>query len=129
MGGVNVPVSEAGATVGEVMLPDPDVHPPSATVGDARRAFESPRQKLLVIADGTRYIGGVRREAAEGDASDDAPITSLETGVPTLAPGDPTERIFAIVDEHDLTRIPVVEDGELRGLVCFNRGKQSFCVA
>lgn len=129
MGGVNVPVAEAGATVGEVMLPGPDVHPPSATVADARAAFESPRQKLLVIADGDRYVGAVRRESAEGDAPGDAPITSLETTVPTLSPGDPTERIFAIVDAEDLTRIPVVEDGRLVGLVCFNRGKHSFCVA
>jgi CBS domain-containing protein len=131
MGGVNVPVAEAGPTVGDVMLPDPDVHPPSATVADARRAFESPRQKLLVIADGSRYVGAVRRESAEGDADAEAPITSLETGaVPTLAPSDATERIFEIVDTHDLTRIPVVgEDGTLVGLVCFNRGKHSFCVA
>lgn len=128
MGAVNVPVAEAGATVGEVMLPDPDVHPPSATVGDARAAFASPRQKLLVIADGDRYVGAVRRESAEGDAADDAPITSLETAVPTLAPGDPTDRIFAIVDTEDLTRIPVVKNGRLVGLVCFNRGKHAFCV-
>jgi CBS domain-containing protein len=131
MGGVNVPVAEAGATVGEVMLPDPEVHPSSATVGDARRAFESPRQKLLVIVDGPRYVGAVRRESTEGDAADDAPITSLETGaVPTLSPEDPTERIFEIVDTHDLNRIPVVgEDGTLHGLVCFNRSRHSFCVA
>jgi CBS domain-containing protein len=130
MGGVNVPVAEAGPTVGDVMLPDPEVHPPSSTVGDARRAFESPRQKLLVIADGARYVGAVRRESAEGDAADDAPITALETSVPTLSPSDPTARIFEIVDTHDLTRIPVVgEDGTLHGLVCFNRDRHSFCVA
>jgi CBS domain-containing protein len=127
---VNVPVAEAGPTVGDVMLPDPDVHPSTATVADARRAFESPRQKLLVIADGSTYVGAVRRESTEGDAADDAPITSLETAVPVLGPDDPTERIFEIVDEHGLTRIPVVgEDGTLLGLVCFNRGRDSFCVA
>ncbi len=130
MGGVNVPVAEAGPTVGDVMLPGPEVHPPTATVADARRAFESPRQKLLVIADGDRYVGAVRRESTEGDAAADAPITSLETTVPTLSPGDPTERIFAIVEANDLDRIPVVgDDGTLHGLVCFNRSGQSFCVA
>jgi CBS domain-containing protein len=129
MGGVNVPVAEAGPTVGDVMLRDPDVHPSTATVADARRAFESPRQKLLVIADGAHYVGAVRRESAEGDAADDAPITSLETSVPILSPEDPTERIFEIVDKHELTRIPVVDDGELVGLVCFNSGQHAFCVA
>ncbi|MEA2123720.1 MAG: hypothetical protein QOI80_502 [Solirubrobacteraceae bacterium] len=130
MGTVNIPASDAGPTVGDVMLRDPEVHPPTTTVGDVRRAFESPRQKLFLIADGSSYVGAVLRDGADG-GSDSDPVTSLDTGsVPTLSPDSPTSRIYELVEAHDLTRIPVVDtDGTLHGLVCFNRTRETFCVA
>jgi CBS domain-containing protein len=130
MGTVNIAAADAGPTVGDVMLRDPEVHPSSSTVGDVRAAFESPKQKLFLIADGTRYVGAVVRES-EGGAPNTAPVTELDThAVPTVTPDDPVSRIYDLANTYNLSRIPVVDaDGTLHGLVCFNRTAESFCVA
>jgi CBS domain-containing protein len=124
MGTTHIAVADAGPTVGEVMLPSPEVFGADMTVGDARREFESPRQKLVVVAEGDRYLGAADRDALEG-ADDDALVVELRASVPTLLPSEPTERIF----ELGRTRIPVVAEGRLLGLVCFNSGKNAFCVS
>lgn len=124
MGTTHISRAEAGATVGEVMLPSPEVFGSDMTVAGARREFESPRQKLVVVADGDRYLGAADRESLEG-ADDRTLIVDLGAAVPTLGPSEPTERVF----ELGLKRIPVVEDGRLLGLVCFNSGKDAFCVS
>jgi CBS domain-containing protein len=107
------------------MLVGPDTLPPTATVAEARAAFESPRHKLLVVADGTRYVGSIDRGAVE-NADDATPLGELRMAdVPTLSPDDPTSAAL----ELDASRTPVVDDGgELVGLVCFNRTRGSFCV-
>lgn len=130
MGTTHIAVTDAGPTVADVMLAAPDTVPSSTTVGEARAVFESPRQKLLVVAEGGRYVGALGRDGL-GGADDGAPVTDLDLGaVPTLGPDAPTARIFEIVEAHDLTRIPVVdESGALLGLVCFNRSHDAFCVA
>lgn len=130
MGTTNLPAAQAGPTVADVMLRDPEVHPSSSTVADVRAAFESPKQKLFLIADGDRYVGAVRRGAIDG-AADDSSLTKVDLGaVPTLAPDAPSSDVYALVEAHDLNRIPVVDaDGVLHGLVCFNRTRETFCVA
>jgi CBS domain-containing protein len=129
MGTTHIAVAEAGPTVADVMLAKPDVFGPETTVADARREFESPRQKLVVIAAGGRYLGAADREALE-EAEDDALVTELGASIPTLGPDEPTARIFEIVEGRGLTRIPVVDDRDcLLGLVCFNGGRDAFCVA
>ena len=121
----NVPAAAAGPLVRDVMLAAPDTLPPAATVADARARFESPRHKLLLVADGDRYVGSVTRESIAG-ADDDTALGELTPApVPTLAPDDPFERAL----ELERSRTPVVHaDGRLAGLVCFNGTAQTFCV-
>jgi CBS domain-containing protein len=129
MGTTHIAVAEAGPTVADVMLVSPDVFGPDMTVADARREFESPRQKLVVISAGGRYLGAADRDAIEG-ADDDTLVTDLDASIPTLGPDDLTARIFEIVETSGLTRIPVVDHRDcLLGLVCFNGGRDAFCVA
>ena len=111
--------------MGDVMLARPETLPPTATVADARDHFESPRQKLILVADGARYVGALTRESLEG-ADNDAELGSLSMAdIPTLAPEDPRQRAIEI----GASRTPVVDsDGELAGLVCFNRTAETFCV-
>ncbi len=126
---IHIPLDEAGPLVADVMLRGPGTHLPSTTVADARAVFESPRQKLLVLAEGSRYAGAVVPETVAG-AADDALLGDLETGgVPTVAPGDPTARALELSESAGLNRIPVVDDaGDLVGLVCLNRTRAAFCV-
>jgi CBS domain-containing protein len=121
----HIAIEDAGPLVSDVMLIGPDTFPVTATVAEARTVFESPRHKLLVVVDGSRYVGSIRPESVEG-ADDDAPLGSLQMAdVPTLAPGEPSTR----ATELDASRTPVVDaDGDLVGLVCLNRTKASYCV-
>ncbi|MEA2168398.1 MAG: hypothetical protein QOF76_1698 [Solirubrobacteraceae bacterium] len=129
MGTKHIPTEEAGPTVRDVMLADPTSVAPDATVADARKIFESPRQKLLMVCDGNTFVTAVRADAIAG-ADDATPLRELDSAVPVLAPEDSTDRVFQILDGGGLNRIPVVDgDGELLGLVCFNQTKNAFCVS
>jgi CBS domain-containing protein len=121
-------VAEAGPRARDVMLDAPKTFPPTATVAQAREALASPKQKLLVVCDGDRYVGAIRRDGLDG-ADDAATIDGyVDGGVPVMAPDDPSGRVPELVEQAGLTRIPVVDaDGVLRGLVCFNPSG-SFCV-
>jgi CBS domain-containing protein len=124
-----VPRGQAGPSIAELMLEQPDTVPPETTVAAARAEFENPRHKLIVLADGDRYVGGVTRETVEGADDADA-LGGLDvTAAPTLAPDASSAAALELIDATGHTRIPVVgADGRLHGLVCFNRTHDAFCV-
>src|SRR4051794_3142964 len=126
----NLASVDAGPLAQDVMLLGPKTFPPTTTVAEARAIFESPRQKLLVVCDGSRYVGAVTRGALEG-ADDGATVeTVIDPDVATMAPEDPKDRVREICERSGLNRIPVVDvGGDLLGLVCFNPGNDSYCVA
>ena len=126
----NVPLASAGPRVGDVMLSEPRTVAPSITVGEARERFANPRVRLLLVARGATYLGSLTRESLPADAADDAPVEPLvDAGGERLTPADPVARAVALLDARDADRIPVVaEDGEIVGLVCFNRKHGHFCV-
>ena len=130
MTSAHIPLADAGPVASDVMLTDPDTHPPSTTVAEARAVFASPRKRVLVIADGTRYLGAVTRESVEGRGDDETLDGALAPAVPTMDPSDPSARVPELVAAAGLTRIPVVDgDGRLHGLVCFDQAKAWFCVS
>src|SRR3954452_590045 len=103
----NIAIADAGPRAADVMLPDPRTFPPTTTVAEARAVFESPRQKLLVVCDGTRYVGPVRDDGLDG-ADDAATVEAvLDPAVPTMAPDDPSDRVPALVERSGLSRVPV----------------------
>ena len=126
----NIAAADAGPLARDVMLAGPKTFPPTTTVAEARAVFESPRQKLLLVCDGDRYVGAIRRDGL-GDADDAATIDALvDPAVPILGPEDSNAAVPAIVERTDLSRIPVVDaSGDLLGLVCFNPRSDTYCVA
>src|SRR4051812_36046073 len=116
----NLAATDAGPSARDVMLVGPKTFPPTTTVAEARAIFESPRQKLLLVCDGPRFLGGVTRAALEG--ADDATTLDqvVDPSLPTMAPEDASAQVPATVQRTGLNRIPVVDaGGELLGLVCF----------
>jgi IMP dehydrogenase len=129
MGTRNIEVADAGPSAKDVMLTEPNTFPPTMTVAEARAVFESPKQKLLVVCEGTHFVGAIRRDGLDGAGDDEAIGDLVDADVVTLAPEDPSARVPEIVEASGLTRIPVVDaTGELLGLVCFNPSPGSFCV-
>jgi CBS domain-containing protein len=127
MTSVHIPVDQAGPHVRDVMLASPRALPADATVADARAAFANPKERLLLVCDGERFVAGITRADIEG-ADDGAPVTSVAAAAtPTLAPEDDVAAALEIVGDA-VERVPVVDgDGALRGLVCFNPRGSYFC--
>lgn len=126
----NVPTASAGPRVRDAMLRSPDALAPTVTVEEARALLESPRLRLLLVADGDDYRGAVPRETL-AEAPDGATTLGelASSHHRAVGPDEPLERALALLDEEEAERLPVVgEDGRLVGLVCFNRQKGHFCV-
>ena len=125
----NIPIADAGPHVADVMLREPRTVAPGTTVAEARAQFENPRVRLLLVADGERYLGAVTRESLPADADANAPLGPIApAGGMRVAPGDPVSRATDAIAEGGLDRIPVVEGDQLVGLICFNSRHGHFCV-
>jgi CBS domain-containing protein len=121
----HIPLETAGPAVRDVMLAEARTIPPDPPVEDVRETFANPRVKLLLVAEGERFVGTL--------TPDDVPATGtiaqgVDASAPTLAPDDGIDRALELL-EHT-SRVPVVDaDGRLHGLVCLNRGKSAFCAS
>jgi CBS domain-containing protein len=125
----NIPVADAGPSAADVMLREPRAVSPATTVREARDTFENPRVRLLLVADGDRFLGAVTR-AHVGDGVDgDATLGGLVAAGTLVRPEEPVTRVVELLDAEQSDRLPVVDDGgRLVGLVCFNRKHGHFCV-
>jgi CBS domain-containing protein len=126
-GTVHIPLARAGETVKEVMMREPRAVGPDTTLAEVRETFANPGVKLMLVTDGERFLGTLSRDdvPAEGDG----PIAPhVRPDTPHVGPDDPINAALALVESHGMTRIPVVADDRLHGLVCFNKRHSAFCV-
>jgi CBS domain-containing protein len=121
----HIPLDQAGPTVADVMLAEARTIPKDTPVAAVRETFANPRVKLLLVADGDRFLGTL----APGDLPADGTIeAAVDEHVPRLRPQDGIARALELL-EHT-SRVPVVDaEGRLHGLVCLNRGKSAFCAS
>src|SRR3954451_14495382 len=64
----HIPLDAAGPAVRDVMLAEAPTTPPNTPVEEVRETFANPRVKLLLVAEGERFVGTLRADAvpAEG---------------------------------------------------------------
>jgi CBS domain-containing protein len=118
-------------TVGEVMIARPKTQPGTAVVADVRRAFENPSVRTVLLADEGMFRGAIDRDQVPSDVPGGAPaVRYAETEPVTATPGMPVADAIKLLDDQPEPRLIVLdEDGAtLRGLLCFNRGSDEFCV-
>jgi CBS domain-containing protein len=123
----HIPLAGAGPTVGDVMLREARTIAPETPVAEVRETFANPRVKLLLVADGERFLGTLAPDALP--ATGGGTIAGLADGsAPSLLPGDSIARALELLEAT--SRVPVVDaDGRLQGLVCLNRGRNAFCAS
>lgn len=126
----NIPLADAGPSVADVMLRDPRAVPPATTVAEARETFENPRVRLLLVAEGDRFLGAVTREHVGDGVDGDTTLAGLAADGVLVRPEEPVARVVELLESDEQTdRLPVVDgDGTLVGLICFNRRQGHFCV-
>jgi CBS domain len=118
-------------TVGEVMIARPKTQPGDALVADVRRAFENPSVRTVLLADDGVFRGAIERDQLPEDALADEPAARFAATEPvTATPAMPVPEAIKLLDGQAEPRLIVLdEDGAtLRGLLCFNRGSDEFCV-
>jgi CBS domain-containing protein len=125
----HIPLADAGPTVRDVMLKEARAIAPDTPVAAVRETFANPHVKLMLVADGDRYLGTVAPHDLDG-AADGTIAALVESGTPRVAPEDPIDKALALLSEPGTDRVPVVDaDGRLHGLVCLNRRRSAFCAS
>jgi CBS domain-containing protein len=118
-------------TVGEVMIANPKTLPGEALVADVRRAFEHPSVRTVLLADDGLFRGVIERAQLPGRALADEPAVRYADSHPVTATSAMPipEAIERLGHQAEPRLIVLDEDGvTLRGLLCFNRSSNEFCV-
>jgi CBS domain-containing protein len=95
------------------------------TVRSAARILAEKRIGAVVVVDARGKIEGIASErdfvraiAHEGAAALDRPVGELMTReVRTCSPDDTEGELMALMTEHRIRHIPVLEDGNLAGII------------
>jgi CBS domain-containing protein len=110
--------------VREAMLTDPKALPASASVQEAGELLTRPEVRAVLVVDGERLVGVVTceglvervvaagrdpRSTSVGDVAEPVAVTAL--------PDMPVEDAYRLMEEEDVERLPVTEDGRLVGVL------------
>ncbi len=110
--------------VRDAMVVDPPMLGGSASAQEAGEALVRPEVRALFICDDGRLLGVVTRKTLVREvvaAGRDPRTTELRTIVEapqnTIGSELPLDEAFRFLEEHDLERVPVLEDGRLVGVL------------
>jgi len=108
----------------DAMVSDPPMLDGSATAQEAGEALSRPEVRALFICDGGLLIGVVTRKTlvrevvAAGRDPRSTDLRSIAEEPLNTIPSDlPLDEAFRFLEEQDLERVPVVEDGRLVGVL------------
>jgi CBS domain-containing protein len=112
-------------TVREAMVPEPTTLAAGASAQEAGRCFaDRDVRAIFVTEDGGRLLGVVTRKTLVREVvaagRDPQAVALREIAEPpnfTLDAGLSLERAFHFLEEHDLERVPVVEEKRLVGVL------------
>lgn len=114
----------SGQLVRDAMVPEPLALDASATAQEAGEALARDEVRAVLVCDDGLFAGVITRKTLVREvvaAGRDPGATRLgeimERPNATLDSGMSLEGAFAFLEEHDLERVPVVEDGRLVGVL------------
>jgi CBS domain-containing protein len=110
--------------VRDAMVPEPFALAASATAQEAGEALARPEVRAVLVCEGERLVGVITRKTlvrevvAAGLDPKTTPLGDvMEPPNYTLESTMELDSAFGFLEEHDLERVPVVEDGRLVGVL------------
>jgi CBS domain-containing protein len=110
--------------VREAMVPEPGTLDAAASAQEAGERLSDPAVRAVLVCDDGRLIGVITRKtlvqeivATGRDPRETSAGEIAEPPLFTLDAGLDLEEAFRALEEHDLERVPVVEDGRLVGVL------------
>jgi len=106
------------------MVPEPGTLDASASAQEAGERLSDPAVRAVLVCDDGRLVGVITRKtlvqeivATGRDPRETSLGTIAEPPLFTLDAGLGLDDAFRALEEHDLERVPVVEDGRLVGVL------------
>jgi CBS domain-containing protein len=110
--------------VRDAMVSEPFALAASATAQEAGEALARPEVRAVLVCEGERLVGVITRKTlvrevvAAGLDPKTTPLRDvMEPPNYTIESTMELDAAFAFLEEHDLERVPVVEDGRLVGVL------------
>ena len=110
--------------VRDAMLPDPHALDGRATAQEAGEALTRPEVRAVLVCDDGKFVGVITRKTlvrevvARGRDPRTTPLREIaEQPNWTIDPDVPLDEAFALLEEWDAERVPVVEGGVLVGVL------------
>ena len=112
------------AQVRDAMVPEPRVVTAAASAQEAGELLTRPEVRAVLVCDDGRLVGVVTRKTlvrevvAAGRDPRATPLREIaERPHFTLDAATPLDEAFRTLEEHDLERVPVTEEGRLVGIL------------
>jgi CBS domain-containing protein len=110
--------------VRDAMVVDPPQLDGNATAQEAGEALDRPEVRAVFVSDEGRFLGVVTRKtlvreivAAGRDPRTTVLRDVVEVPLNTIGSELPLDEAFRFLEEQDLERVPVLEDGRLVGVL------------
>jgi CBS domain-containing protein len=110
--------------VRDAMVVDPPQLDGEASAQDAGEALGRPEVRAVFVCDDSRFLGVVTRKtlvrevvAGGRDPRETRLREIAEVAHNTIGPELPLDEAFRFLEEHDLERVPVLEEGRLVGVL------------
>ena len=110
--------------VRDAMVVDPPQLGGDASAQDAGEALGRPEVRAVFVSDHGRFLGVVTRKTlvreivAAGRDPRNTPLREIvEVPLNTIGSELPLDEAFRFLEEHDLERVPVLEEGRLVGVL------------
>lgn len=115
--------------VADVMMRRPNVHGPSATLGELRDFFTDDHVHAALLVDNDELIGVVERADVGAHIGDGTPARSIARLLGrTINPKASASETLEHMQRAQRRRLAVVTDtGKLLGLLCLKAGELGFC--
>ena len=110
--------------VRDAMVPEPRTLEGSASAQAAGELLARPEVRAVLVCDGGRLVGVITRKtlvrevvAAGRDPRGTTAADIAEEPIFTLEAETPLDEAFLVLEERDLERVPVTDEGRLVGIL------------